>query len=114
MRANEAYSLEYCRRAITSCETLEQLRGAHNLIFNFRRMYDVLPMFNLLEDELYEKRLEIISNMDIAKTKEIENLERQLRVLAELQKDYGHKTLDNIIQGLKARVEEIRRNNGAV
>lgn len=113
MRANEEFSLEYCRRAITSCKTLEQLRGAHNLILNFRRMYGVLPI-NRLEDELYEKRLEIISNMDITKTNEIENLERQLRVLAELQKDYGHKTLDNIIQGLKARLEEIRRNNGAV
>ena len=63
MKPNKYNALEFCRRAIRSCKTKEHCNGAHNLIFNFRRMFpDDLYLFNLIESELYYKRKEVMND----------------------------------------------------
>ena len=58
MKPNKYEALEFCRRAIGSCKTQEHTNGAFNLIFNFRRMFpDDLYLFNVLESELFYKRM---------------------------------------------------------
>ena len=37
-------------------------------------------------------------------------IKAQIAVLRELQTDYSHKTLDNVLQGLEARVREAEKN----
>lgn len=57
MKPHKYEALEFCRKAIKSCKTKEHLKGAHNLIFNFRRMFpDDLELFYLIENELFYKR----------------------------------------------------------
>ena len=43
-------------------------------------------------------------------TGEYIRLKAQIAVLKELLTDYSHRTLDNIIQGLEARVREVEKN----
>ena len=37
-------------------------------------------------------------------------IKAQIAVLRELLADYSHKTLDNVLQGLEARVREVEKN----
>lgn len=60
MKPHKYDALEFCRRAIRSCKTKEHCKGAHNLIFNFRRMFsDDLDLFWLIESELFHRIKEI-------------------------------------------------------
>ena len=60
MKPNKYDAFEFCRRAIRSCKTTEHSNGAFKLIFNFRRMFpDDLDLFNLIESELFHKRISL-------------------------------------------------------
>ena len=60
MKPHKYDALEFCRRAIRSCKTKKHCNGAHNLIFNFRRMFpDDLDLSFFIESELYYKRKEV-------------------------------------------------------
>lgn len=64
MKPNKYEALEFCRRAIRSCKTKEHCKGAHNLIFNFRRMFsDDLDLFYLIESELFYRRKEVTNEI---------------------------------------------------
>ena len=43
-------------------------------------------------------------------TGEYIRLKAQIAVLRDLLTDYSHKTLDNVLQGLEARVREVEKN----
>lgn len=41
---------------------------------------------------------------------ETQQIKQQIQVLKELQENYGHKTLSNILQGLEKRLQEFGNN----
>ena len=41
---------------------------------------------------------------------EYQIIKAQIAVLRDLLTDYSHKTLDNVLQGLEARVREVEKN----
>ena len=42
---------------------------------------------------------------------EFDNIKKQIDVIESLMPKYGGKTIDNILQGLKCRIEEYEKNN---
>ena len=59
MKPNKYNALEYCRRTIRSCTTIKQLCNAHNLVLNFRVMFDDVFYNLLLIDEWWDKYKEM-------------------------------------------------------